>query len=75
MRQYQQPSVIALVVLNLSLILLLVGAQTAFFLYQRRREARGGARVKMRQSIRFSYMLVGAQVARAQARILLLSPL
>jgi hypothetical protein len=60
--QYKQSSVIIMIILNLCLIIFLIGSQTAFFFWRRRQESKGSV-VKMRQSVKFSYMLVGGQIS------------
>ena len=60
--QYKQNSVIIMIILNLCVIIFLIGSQSAFFFWRRRQESRG-VFVKMRQSVKFSYMLVGGQIS------------
>ena len=60
--QYKQLPVIILIILNLCLVISLIVLQTAYFFWRRRQQSRG-IETKMRQSVRFSYMLVGAQIS------------
>mmetsp|Transcript_26546 Transcript_26546/g.69795 ORF Transcript_26546/g.69795 Transcript_26546/m.69795 type:complete len:385 (+) Transcript_26546:68-1222(+) len=60
--QYKQLSVIILIIMNLTVIISLISFQFGFFYWRRHQESQG-ILVKMRQSVKFSYMMVGAQIS------------
>ena len=60
--QYLKTPVIVLIIFNLCICCFLVTVQTLYYFWQRRKQRRG-APVKMRQSIKFTYMLAGAQLS------------